>query len=503
MAYPPTAEQQAAIDTYRSGAGLVLEAGAGTGKTSTLRFMAESTPNRRGLYLAFNASVRDEARKTFKGTGIIPHTSHSLAFQVFGTPLAPKLGFTRVPWYTQAKEFRSGASWVLHPTDPGADPIQVPPKQLISMAAGAVAAFCKTTDDTIAPVHVTLPPHPEVDPAELDALRAHVVTIAERQWEDIKDPEGKLPIVHDHYLKMWAMSRPMLNTDLILYDEAQDADRNVLSVIKAQHHSQIVAVGDASQAIYGWRGAVSAMDQFDGPRHQLIQSWRFGQAVADEANVWLGLLQANLRLSGNPTMASTVGISNASPDAALCRSNSGVLDQVITAHKNRTLVAIAGKNKATQLRNLASAAAELQSGKGTSHPELFAFTSWDQVREYATNDDSDISALVKIVDRYGATTVVEAIDGCVSERQAELVVSTAHVAKGREWGHVLIADDFREPAKFKDGTQKGMSREDAMLAYVSVTRARTHLDPAGLAWVHRFTGVVPAPPHHQPAPTAG
>lgn len=110
---------------------------------------------------------------------------------------------------------------------------------------------------------------------------------------------------------------------------------------------------------------------------------------------------------------------------------------------------------------------------------------------------------MKIVDRYGATTVVEAIDGCVPERQAELVVSTAHVAKGREWEHVLIADDFREPAKFKDGTQKGMSRDDAMLAYVSVTRARTHLDNTGLAWVHRFTGVVPPPVKHQPTPTAG
>jgi len=43
-----------------------------------------------------------------------------------------------------------------------------------------------------------------------------------------------------------------------------------------------------------------------------------------------------------------------------------------------------------------------------------------------------------------------------------------------------------------------------MLAYVSVTRARTHLDNTGLAWVHRFTGVVPPPVVNQhPRPSDG
>jgi ATP-dependent exoDNAse (exonuclease V) beta subunit len=36
----PTGEQQAIIDASQSGADLVIEAGAGTGKTSTLRLVA-------------------------------------------------------------------------------------------------------------------------------------------------------------------------------------------------------------------------------------------------------------------------------------------------------------------------------------------------------------------------------------------------------------------------------------------------------------------------------
>jgi superfamily I DNA/RNA helicase len=51
---------------------------------------------------------------------------------------------------------------------------------------------------------------------------------------------------------------------------------------------------------------------------------------------------------------------------------------------------------------------------------------------------------------------------------------TAHKAKGREWETVRIAGDFRKDK---------VSREEAMLAYVAVTRAKLVLDREGLAWV--------------------
>ena len=47
----PTDEQHAAVTAFASGEDLVIVAGAGTGKTSTLRMLADAT-SRRGLYLA-------------------------------------------------------------------------------------------------------------------------------------------------------------------------------------------------------------------------------------------------------------------------------------------------------------------------------------------------------------------------------------------------------------------------------------------------------------------
>ena len=57
MNFTPTAEQAAALEAFRSGRHLALQAGAGTGKTSTLALLAGQNPTRRGRYLAFNRTI--------------------------------------------------------------------------------------------------------------------------------------------------------------------------------------------------------------------------------------------------------------------------------------------------------------------------------------------------------------------------------------------------------------------------------------------------------------
>src|ERR1700731_1501843 len=52
----PTEEQQRARDAFTAGGDLAVVAGAGTGKTTTLVLMAEST-RKTGLYLAFNKAI--------------------------------------------------------------------------------------------------------------------------------------------------------------------------------------------------------------------------------------------------------------------------------------------------------------------------------------------------------------------------------------------------------------------------------------------------------------
>ena len=81
------------------------------------------------------------------------------------------------------------------------------------------------------------------------SLTDQVVGLAHKAWADLTaGPAGKLRPTHDTYLKQWQLSEPHLGYDVILYDEAQDADACVADVVSRQSHAQLVAVGDSAQA---------------------------------------------------------------------------------------------------------------------------------------------------------------------------------------------------------------------------------------------------------------
>jgi len=71
-----TEEQRAAVEAFTRGDHLVIQAGAGTGKTTTLRMLAEAT-SERGLYIAFNRAIADEAKRKFP-RNIECRTAHSM-----------------------------------------------------------------------------------------------------------------------------------------------------------------------------------------------------------------------------------------------------------------------------------------------------------------------------------------------------------------------------------------------------------------------------------------
>src|SRR5690554_2896199 len=74
---------------------MVLEAAAGTGKTSTLKLLSAATPDRHGLYLAFNKSVAVEAQASFPDNTTCS-TVHSLAYrQVVDPPRRQRMGGAR------------------------------------------------------------------------------------------------------------------------------------------------------------------------------------------------------------------------------------------------------------------------------------------------------------------------------------------------------------------------------------------------------------------------
>jgi hypothetical protein len=473
----PTDEQQAVLDAVGSGGTVAISAAAGSGKTSTLRMIADAGANRRMLYVAYNKAIQIEAERSFPAN-VTCKTAHALAYRAFGAPIRARLGGPRMTGTQTAKVLGIGGSLGF------SDELVFTPAAQASLAMGMVARFCRTASSRIEPWH--LHPPEGLSDEEAKTLATRLLPYACRAWEDLTaGAAGRLRPTHDVYLKQWQLSGPELTGwDVILYDEAQDADPCVADVIEHQAHAQLVAVGDSAQAIYGWRGAGDFLARVRADhRLALTQSWRFGPAVADEANVWLGVIGTDLRVRGNPGRDSTLGPVEA-PDAILCRSNAGTIEALMDAHDTGRKVHLVGDGK--EMLSLAYAAARLQEGKPAGHPELVAFSSWEQLVEYAEHDPagSDLAVAVRMIDRYGTDGVIGAVEGTVPAGKAELVVSTAHRAKGLEWDRVRIASGYREPLDKHTGRPLPIAKADAMLAYVSVTRARHTLDTGGLAWVH-------------------
>ena len=76
-------EQKKIISEAKSGHDLVIQALAGTGKTTTLKLLAESLFDKRGTYIAFNKAIVDEAASKFP-ENVRCKTAHSLAYGAIG-----------------------------------------------------------------------------------------------------------------------------------------------------------------------------------------------------------------------------------------------------------------------------------------------------------------------------------------------------------------------------------------------------------------------------------
>jgi hypothetical protein len=472
MTLRPTDEQQAALDAAATGENVLMRAGAGSGKTATLCMIAEAKPDESIIFVAFNVTAKDDAAKRFP-SNVTCLTSAGLANRGLRQTRPQMLKRINGPRQSPMDIAsilgipRSGFSY---------GDAYFAGYQVAGLVMNTVRRFCYSADATVTARHVE-----KVDGLTADEqtqLETFVVPFAGKAWADLSADTGRLSWgkSHDYYFKAWALTNPVIKVDVLMVDEAQDTNPAFAGVI-ANQTCQVIMVGDESQAIYGWRGARDAMTGFNAAHTvTLSQSFRFGQAVADVANIFLGMLDAPLRLKGLPTIASTCEpISE--PDAILTRTNATAMECAIDAQARGRRVAFVG-SMAADIKSFANAADKLMSGKRVMHSDLSAFKSWDEVQQYAASDEGrDLRVMVKLVDTYGTEAIVAVCDDTVKEHEADLVVSTAHKAKGREWNSVRIASDFAPP---EEGEQP--SRPELMLLYVAVTRAKLTLDHGALAW---------------------
>ncbi|WP_121117525.1 UvrD-helicase domain-containing protein [Croceibacterium ferulae] len=461
----PTDEQQAILDRAPTGTIKVL-AGAGCGKTSTLVRYAERWPGK-GLYLAFNSAIAREAGAKFP-RNIEARTAHSFAFRQLG------LGGRRPELANRYLDKHLDAFDPLIRAVPG-----VPPAKLRGLILGTIERFLIDEGTRIKHRHCEL-----TDKAQNRAVREIAGAIALKL---LNFARHDLPITHDTYLKRFEMKHRIEGFDYLLLDEAQDLNPVLISIARKAGIPTIV-VGDPYQSIYRFRGAVDAMNAFEADELTLTQSWRFGQEIAQVANRILrhSSRPPRHRLTGNPAITSTITryggrVAMQPGTAILARTNARLFQSL--ASIDRPFHLVGGIRDLHRQLTSAHALSQGQRFKVTDE-SIGRFGSWRNLEYAADHGDGEMRRVRDIVDQHGHRLpgLLDRLDGLHrdAESDAQIVVSTAHKAKGREWDNVIVLDDFDPPADLAarrrgDAKKTVDTDQQINLLYVACTRARRRL----------------------------
>jgi hypothetical protein len=461
-------DEQAMIVDHDPRDTLIVEAFAGTGKTSTLVEYAKRW-KARGLYLCFNAAISREAQSRFRGTNVKAQTAHSYASQALGVNRYNGRLITKI----RRQHIREAGISLGN--------LYITEEKMMKALLAALTNFMIDDGPELKPSHCGLQGLTE---RALGSVMPMLSAIVERF---VNFQTSELPFTHDIYLKhlelFGGISREY---DYLLIDEAQDLNPVLISLVKKSGLPAII-VGDPFQSIYAFRGAISAMRMFDAPRLPLSQSWRFGSDVADVANHVLTHVSEppERPIRGRPGRETRVERYAGSAPARcfiLARTNARLFEGLIGIRDKPFHVAGGFGPLASQLRS----AYHLSRAEMFKVQDQFVrqFSSWEEFSSEAEEGDPDAKRLVKLISEHGdqIPVIIDRLQVLARENpdDAYIILSTAHKAKGLEADVVVMLDDFETPRELKDKMVEGKTDQTTFdqeihLLYVSVTRAKERL----------------------------
>ncbi len=511
-----TEEQTRILDFVRSAGGgkpvrhVLLHAYAGAGKSFILSEIARLLPGP-GLYLAFNQAIVQDIRQKLP-----PHfkamTTHQLALEGLPRDVAK-----RVRASLDQDRGRVALPQILDKVE-GLRSIKKDGLAIAGIAMRTMSNFCGSGDVRMGPQHV--PAIPKRWKSE------DIVQYADHIWNAMLD--FRIPVTHDFYFKAWTLMGQSLPYFHRLVDEAQDTNPALLGSLFHQPQGVTWWAGDPYQSIYSWRGAMDALSHV-GKQDQthsdyLTRSFRFGDAPADLASRLLSVLGEDRPVQGtghteisaapmesrNPRpflqgVAPGKGLApgRAAPGrgfstlAWVSFSNVTLLDVALQCIEQGLSFHIVGQGR--DEKSLIYAAMKLKSGKPDPKGPLSAYRQWSELEEEAASvPDGDAAKLLKLYRHPGFGAILDALNrGENRESDAQVVLTTAHRAKGREWDCVVIDSDLdanTEPTPaqirkkrrfFLEGDDLRFdNREDIHLRYVAFTRGRKHLHVGCLNLYH-------------------
>jgi F-box protein, helicase, 18 len=471
---------------------LLINAVAGSGKTSTLIGYAERNPKKKILYLAFNKSVKLEAEHKFSEKAlknVKVTTAHSLALRHFAN--------------NQLK-IRQGSSYSAFDAK---NILGFKRKDIIAdMKYGKhvidmVNCFCNSSASKVIEMDY-LSFLKEGKDKEFVKVNYGELLLSSRQFLG-KMMNNEIEISHDFYLKQFQLSSPKYPFDTLFFDEGQDASAVMLDVFLNQKGDRII-VGDEHQQIYRWRYAVNALREVDFAKTHLNTSFRFPQSIADLAKNILetkSLLSNTIGEISMPDIKGRGDSAEIATNAIVGRTNSALLVEAINLlieNKAVSKVYFEGNFSSYTYADEGGSIYDvlnlyLDKRKKIRDPLIKSFKSLFELEQYADEtEDSPMKGLIHIVNTYKKElpSLIKKIKehhvADDSKEEAEVVFSTVHKAKGMEYDEVTLLNDFLGEERLKtllNGEEVDLNKleEDINILYVAATRTKTKLNiPEGI-----------------------
>ncbi|XPV81283.1 MAG: UvrD-helicase domain-containing protein [Halarcobacter sp.] len=248
-----TNEQKEIIDAVAKYKNIKINAFAGTGKTTTLRYISEKFNDKKILYLAFNSAIKNEASNIFPNNTYVK-TTHGLAYSAIKKYTNIDLSSLRnYRAIDIAKEFEIAYEKALS-------------------ALKIFENFCNNTQDKIS--------EDDLEHKTAKKMFDHMLI-------------GVLKPTHSFYLKYYYLliskeQIPQFQYDIVMLDEAQDTNEVTIGIFNALSAKIKIYVGDKHQQIYSFRGSKNALEKISCDKQlYLSQSFRFNETIANYANILL------------------------------------------------------------------------------------------------------------------------------------------------------------------------------------------------------------------------
>lgn len=505
----PTEEQQDIIASARTPDPVMIQAYAGTAKTTSIALAA---PQIRvpALALAFNKKIADELRprlppnwnvKTLNGLGHLAWVralparigievdDRKIGRIVRDVAKEGRAGLTKDQWEQVRGLVRVAMQSGVSPGDEGEPFVADTEEVWAELAAEAWI--------------------PQVDVPLLVDLARHVLVAS------IAEAKRGIICFDDQTYCPTILGGKWPRYPALAVDEAQDLSplNHRMVRLASREDGKVIVVGDSKQAIYGWRGAdaasmttlragragwtdrkltltfrcpkvIVAKQQGHAPgfraaasnRQGRVEIWqRGGRGADDEVPQDLGGWSwAELRALGPGTIA------------ILCRNNAPLLALAFKLLRQRVGVVVAGRDIGKGLVGLAR---KVCPAEASAERCLGLIEEWEQRETAAAAIAGHDDRVESVLDRGECLRAVLAGAECRSgadlatalamlfaRDSGDVTLSTIHRAKGLEWDIVGHVDPWRVPSKrarqaARDGDERALEQE-WNLRYVAETRTR-------------------------------